>query len=104
MAVDPTATDVKVPDPAFMDDYDQGGTYVPPPQPKEQVNGRAAYVKFEAKAPSADKIETRDAQGNPLKTRDGYFKAVVRDIELVASGYVIGQSHIGTAQYKKYEK
>jgi hypothetical protein len=102
--VDPTAIDdVKVPGTEFMDDYDTGGDFTPPPQPKEIVNGRPRYIQFSAQAPGEGKIKLRDENGKFLKTREGFLKAVVEEIKLVESGYVIGQTHIGTGQYKKYD-
>lgn len=102
--VNPTAFDVKVPDPSFMDNYDTGNSFVPAPQPKEVVGGKAKFKHFVAQAPAVEKIRTRDAEGHPLKTKDGYFKAVLDGIKLPnEGGYEIYQTHIGTAQYKKYK-
>lgn len=102
---DPTGLDVKVPSPEFMDNYDTGQSdFVPPPQPKQIVNGRPKYFQFVAQAPSVDKISTKDANGKPLVTKEGYLKAVIDGIKLVDSGYTFGQTHIGTGQYKKYDR
>lgn len=100
--VDPTA-DVMVPDPSFMDDYDTGGDYTPPPQPKVIEGGRTKYVKFTATAPDLPGIQLKDANGKWLKTREGWLKAVVKDIKLTESGYVIQQTHFSTAQYNKFK-
>lgn len=100
-------TDVKVPDPAFMDDYDTGGAYVEPPQPKIEVPGksRAQYLKLTGQAPSEAKIKTREADGKTfLKTREGYFKAIIEGITLPNDGgYEIGQTHLSSAQYRKFK-
>lgn len=106
MATDPTALDVKVPDTGFMDNYDSGGEFTPPPTPKVPAvgAGKPAYVKFVAQAPSYDKINLQDKNGKWLTTHEGYLKAVIEDIKLVESGYVIQQTHIGTGQYKKYDR
>jgi hypothetical protein len=101
---DPTnLDDVKVPDASFMDDYDTGGEYIPPPQAKTIEKGRPRFVQFEAQAPNYDAIKLKDAEGKWLKTRDGYLKAILEGIKLVESGYTIQQTHVGTAQYKKYK-
>lgn len=102
MATDPTDAP-KIPGTEFMDSYDVGGEYVPPPQPKVMENGKAKYIAFTAMAPPAEKIKVRDANDKPLMTQDKYFKAIIEGIKLEGSGYEISQSHIGTAQYKKYK-
>lgn len=96
--------DVKIPDPSFMENYDFGGDYTPPPQPKTvDEKGKATFIKFTAQAPSADKINLRDkATGKWLTTREGLLKAVIEGIKLVDSGYEFRETHIGTGQYKKY--
>lgn len=105
----PTTMDVKIPSPEFMDDYDTGARYVPPPQPKEwvdgKVGGKTKFVTFVAQAPSVDNIKTKDDQGQPLKTADGYFKGVLFGVTLPNNGnYEVQQTHIGTAQYKQYDR
>lgn len=95
--------DVKIPDPSFMDDYDFGGDYTPPPQPKVlDDKGRPRYIKFVAIAPNASKINLRK-DGKWLTTREGLLKAVIEGIKLVDSGYEFKETHIGTGQYKKYK-
>jgi hypothetical protein len=105
-ATDPTGLDVRVPNPEFMDNYDTGASeFVPPPQPKEiQPNGRPKYFQFVAQAPTLDKISTKDKDGKVLTTKEGWLKAVIEGIKLVESGYTFGQTHIGTGQYKKYDR
>lgn len=99
----PTALDLKIPDPAFFDDYDTG-QYIPPPQAKEpDGKGKFKYVTFVATLPSEDGIKTRDDKGEYLKTREGFLKVVVEGLKL-EGGYEIQQTHIGSAQYKKYDK
>lgn len=106
MATDPTALDVKIPGTEFMDNYDSGGEFTPPPTPKVPAKGagKPSYIKFLAQAPDVEKIKLRDANNKPLTTHEGYLKAVITDIKLVESGYVVGQTHVGTGQYKKYDR
>lgn len=103
--VDPATLTVKVPDPGFMENYDTGRDFTPPPQPKTLTpGGKPKYVQFVAQAPGVGKIKLRDANGSFLTTREGYLKAVIEEIALVESGHKLGQTHIGTGQYKKYVK
>lgn len=102
---DPTGLDVKVPGNEFMDNYDTGQSdFVPPPQPKTVTGSKVKYVQFIAQVPPASGIKLRDENGRFLTTRDGYLKAVIDGITLVESGYKIGQTHIGTGQYRKYDR
>ncbi len=105
MSNDAAVLDARVPNPEFMDNYDTGQSdFTPPPQPKIVVGGRTKYVTFLAQAPTVDKIKLRDENHKPLTTRDGWLKAIVDGIKLVESGYTFGQTHIGTGQYKKYDR
>lgn len=104
MTTDPTNLDVRVPDAAFMDNYDTGGDFVPPPQAKTIVNGKPKFTVFQLAAPSLSGIKLRDENGKFLKTKDGWLKAVIEGITVVDGGYKIGQTHIGTGQYKKYDR
>lgn len=98
-------SEYKVPDPAEFDTYDTG-QFVPPPQPKEKNDkGKFAYVIFTATAPGLKGIETRNENDKFLTTKEGgYLKAVVRDLRLNDSGYVIQQSHVSSKQYNKRDK
>lgn len=91
-----------IPDPSFMDDYDTGGDYTPPPQAKVIEGGRTKYVKFVATAPDSAGIKLTDEQGKWLKTREGWLKAVVKGIKL-QNGYEIRETHFSTAQYNKFK-
>lgn len=103
---DPTMTDVKVPGTEWMSNYDTGRSdFIAPPQAKEVLpNGKVVFTKFLVQAPGDAGVKVRGPEGNWLKTADGYLKIVVDGAKLVDSGYVLKETHIGTAQYKKYGK
>jgi hypothetical protein len=102
--VNPT-DDVKVPDSGFMDNYDFGGEYIQPPQPKVlDEKGKPRYIKFVAQVPAETKIHLRDkATGKWLTTREGLLKAIIEGIKLVDGGYEFRETHVGTGNYKKYK-
>lgn len=108
---DPTNDQLLVPDPSFMDDYDFGGQYTPPPQakvPDPKRPGKFIYNIFVAQAPELKNIQTRDDQGRFLRTKpqngkNPSLKMILRDIKLVESGYLVQQTHVSAAQYQKYK-
>lgn len=118
---DPTNDALLVPDPSFMDDYDFGGSFTPPPQAKEpdpKRPGKMRYRTFLMQAPTLSDILTRqDEQGNPIKpgggtagrflrtkTQQPSLKAILLNVKLVESGYEVGQTHLSAAQFNKYGK
>lgn len=107
----PSVLEVTVPSPEFMDDYDTGARYVPPPQPKQwvdgKIGGKVKSVTFVAQIPSVDKIQTRDEKtGEYLKSKKtGNFQAVVHGITLPNNeNHEIRDTYIGTGQYQAYDR
>ena len=99
----PTALDLKVPSPEFFDDYEVGGTYTPPPQAKENVEGRQRqrYVVYTAQLPPRANFEIGG-------TKDGYLKVVIKGIKVLYNDgqdreYEVRESHVGSKQYNKYD-
>lgn len=98
--------DVKVPSPEFMDDYDTGGRYVPPPQPKEIVNGKVKYLNFVARTPQYDKSWVEDEQGVTRTNKEtGFFQPVIFGVTLPNNeDYEVRPVYAGTGQYKLYDR
>jgi len=105
-----TLLDVRVPDPSFMDDYDTGARYVPPPQPKEwvdgKIGGKVKYLTFVAKTPKYDESWVQDEQGVVRTNKEtGDFQPVLFGVTLPNNGgYEVRPVYLGTSQYKVYDR
>jgi len=107
--IDPTNDQLLVPDPSFMDDYDFGGQYTPPPQAKvKDEKGRLRYVEMTARAPKFEDIQTRDEQGRYLRTNaqppaTPSLKAILKNVTLIESNYQVQQTHLSASLYRKFK-